>query len=69
MFSMGHFFEILLIFALHESTDNRRKKKKIHNDDLEDGYNVVISAKRNMYRNIYVLLTIVIQNIYRDTYK
>ena len=27
------------------------REKKVHNDDLEDGYNVVISAKRNMCSN------------------
>ena len=49
-------------FWLHKSTD--KKRKKIHNEGLEDGYNVVISAKRKTYSNnsleLYVLGSIVI---------
>ena len=38
----------------------------MHDDDLDDGYNVIISAKKNMYGNIFTLLTIVIQYMYRE---
>ena len=55
MIFTGCCFEILLIL---------RYIKKKHNGDLEDGYNVIISAKRNMYGNIYTLLTIVKQYVY-----
>ena len=38
MFSTGCYFQILLILTIYI-------KEKVHNGDLEDGYNDVISAK------------------------
>ena len=52
MFFTGCFFEILLIL---------RYIKKIHNGDLDDGYNNVYLKKNG---NIYTLLTTVKQYVY-----
>ena len=52
MFYMGHFFckfinRSLFYVFLHESSE------KIHNDDLDDGYNIVTCNQDTKYFKVY----------------